>query len=349
MIRGPGPQLVQLLLDEGLIAAVDVVDGAVVLRDRSRRNVNVLVERRGGPALFVKTAVGRDAATAEAARYAGLDSSGLADLAPRLLRHLRDRGILVLEGLATPVADLRTLHATAAAPPLWAGPLLGATLARLHRDGDPGGGPAEPPWALRIHRPPVEALRELHPSSVELTRVIQADPGLGAALDELRADWSATALAHNDLKWDNVLASPAESPQGARLWLADWEHAGPGDPMWDVGCAVAGYLAWWIHSMDVPAGAGPSHAHSPLEPLVPAITGLWDAYRAARPAGRDDLERAVRLAGARLLLTAHEGTESGGAVDGHRVLLVQVAANLLQDPGEGVATLGLGTAGGLAA
>lgn len=349
MIAGPGPRLVRLLLDEGLIAAVDVVDGLVVLRDRSRRNANVLVERRGAPALFVKTAVAPEAAAVEASRYAALGAAGLADLAPRLVRHLREPGVLVLEGLATPVADLRSLHASAAEPPLWAGALLGATLARLHRDGDPGAETGEPPWALRIHRPPVEALRELHPSSVELTRVIQADPGLGVALDELRTGWRSTALAHNDLKWDNVLVAPAAGAEDARLWLADWEHAGPGDPMWDVGCALAGYLAWWIHSMDVPAGGGPARAHAPLEPLLPAVAGLWDAYRAERPAGPEDLERAARLAGARLLLTAHEGTESGGAVDGNRVLLVQVAANMLQDPHEGLATLGLGAAGGLAA
>ena len=82
--------------------------------------------------------------------------------------------------------------------------------------------------------------------------------------------------------------------------------------------------------------------------MAPAIRALWAAYRSRRSwaheAG-DRVERVVRLAGARLLLSAHEATESGAPLGAHILLHVQLAANLLSSPGEACAPLGLaGTA-----
>jgi Ser/Thr protein kinase RdoA (MazF antagonist) len=354
---GAAHRLTRLLVEGGLIGEDDVVGGDLVLRDLSRRNPNVLVERRRRPTLFVKTASGaerRGALEREANRYRSLDRAGLASLAPRLLAHDRARGMLVLEGLPG-ARDLRAVHLGEERFPSKLGALLGDALGALHgaahrSSGDEPSGGA--PWVFTIHRPTVDDLRELHPSSLDLVRVIRREPGIGRRLDDLRARWTAATTIHNDLKWDNVMVVQSARGGPSALRIVDWEHAREGDPLWDVGSAVAGYLGFWVYSIDVrpgvPAAELPSRARFPLESMAPAVGALWSAYCSRR--GLDDAGGALavgaaRMAGARLLLAAHEATESGAPVNAHLVLHVQLAANLLLRPHDALERLGLPAAG----
>jgi len=347
-----GHELVAELLGRGLITPEDVVGGDVVLRDLSRRNRNVLVERRGS-SHFVKWGLGRERAGGlrrEADRCRLLSAAGLGSLVPSVHAYDDELGLLVLEGFPQ-ARDFRAFHLQEEGFPPELGGLLGAAIARVHQvewRERPEAWTTEAPWVLSIHRPTVRALQELAPSSVDLIKVIQGEPSIGRELDRLRESWRLQSVVHNDLKWDNVLLTTEDETSPRAVRLVDWEHACIGEPVWDLGSVIAGYLSFWVFSIDVPEGIQPEvlprYARYPLESMTPAIGSLWAAYLAASGL-RDESGNlallAARAAGARLLVTAHEATQGGGAVNAHVILHVQLAANLLGRPQDAVGYLGL--------
>ena len=351
-----GHELVAELLGRGLVAPEDVVGGDLALRDLSRRNRNVLVERRRAPSHFVKWAGGREQSMAlrrEADRCVTLTEAGLGELVPRVRAHDDAQGLLVLEGFPE-ARDLRTFHLQEEQFPAEVGALLGAAIARVHQvgwGGDTERSTAEPPWVLSVHRPRLRALRELTPSSLDLVRIIQGEPVFPRELDRLRDAWQPRSIVHNDLKWDNVLLTPPDGTSRLAVRIVDWEHSSVGEPLWDVGSLIAGYLSFWLFSMDVgelvrPAEL-PQAARYPLEAMTSAIRRLWETYLATRgihDEGGDLALRAVRAAGARLLATAHEATQGAAGVNAHLVLHVQLAANLLERPADALGRLGLDVA-----
>ena len=61
------------------------------------------------------------------------------------------------------------------------------------------------------------------------------------------ADAARTAVIHNDYRFDNVVLDPTHPT--AIVGVLDWEMATLGDPLMDLGCA----LAYWVEADDPPA------------------------------------------------------------------------------------------------
>ncbi len=76
----------------------------------------------------------------------------------------------------------------------------------------------------------LKATLALHPSGYRETWARCA-----SALEPLRRlsrTWAGDAVIHGDIKSDNILSD------GSGVVIIDWETAGIGDAMWDLGCLV---------------------------------------------------------------------------------------------------------------
>jgi hypothetical protein len=336
-------------LAEGVLDASAAVDGEVVVHDLSRRNLNMLVSQ-GPAAVFVKRGSGMERTWYR--RIAGVPA--LADLVPPVRETGEESDLLLIE-TETGTTDLWDYHLEREAFPVALGRDVGRALGLLHHGAPRSmaeGDRARPPTALSIHRPPVEALRELTPATLRLVRMLQRHRTAGEVLDHFRGSWNDAAVIHNDVKWPNILAVPRPGGVLPGIRLVDWEQAGVGDPAWDLGSALAAYLTFWISSISPRPGAHGAadladSARFPLEAMRPAIRACWAEYGATSGLGNSDefLVRVAGFAATRLLQTAYEATEATMVVSPAASLHLQVAVNVLDDPARAAAQLlGLGGA-----
>jgi len=347
--------VIAYLIREKLIEQQSVVEGDTALSGLSRRNLNTAVTCVSAPSYFVKVGrgpSGNSTVAHEAKVYHVLladRKSNFQTYLPALYRFDQHVGALTLEYLKK-AETLRRYHLRLGRFPVSIAIGVGTMLARLHSvkfplsDGHQNAlfapGPA---WALSMHRPTEDTFHQISTGNMELLTALQSYDEITSTLDRLREEWQATTLIHHDLKWDNLLLIP-RIPKKSRLYVVDWEFAGSGDPCWDVGSALAGYLSHWLHSMPL-IGVSPTLryvdlASAPLERMQPAIQQLWNSYLRNRnidmdePRAKDLLARSTMFCAVRLLQTAYEQLQSSHKMAANSVYLMQLSANILARPRE---------------
>jgi hypothetical protein len=349
------------LLERGLIGVEAIIDGALTIRSVARRNRNLRVEGPGGLGYIVKqpddpTQGGHYTLRSEAAFY-GLCHGGplggrLAGIVPRLAYCDPEGAILALELYADAVPLWE--HYGSADPsafPVATARALGRALGTVHAafraigPDDPALAwmPRAVPWILSAHKPGPEVLASISPANYQTLRILQSHEVLGPQLDTWRKCWRIETVIHGDIKSDNVLVLPG----AAEVRLVDWELVQVGDPAWDLAGALQDVILFWVNSM--PLGAGltaeqmVASARFPLVTLQAALRALWRGYCHAAEPSPDGaaglLLRAVAFSSARLIQSAYEYSQSADVLPAQSVLLLQIGANVLADPGLGQAQL----------
>lgn len=164
----------------------------------------------------------------------------------------------------------------------------------------------------RLHFP-MQSMMDLTPEEFargpgkEYASYVEAVQAVDREIQGLAARWRPLCLTHFDVRDDNVLVAVDDRPDPLRL--VDWELAGFGDPLYDVG-TVIGQLVY--HSLRrVPttsdasrASAGGGNGAGPT-PGAPAAATFVNAYLAMSPSPRTDArQEIVRYAGVFLLFRA---------------------------------------------
>ncbi len=350
------------LIERGLIDTDWIVDGTLTIWSVARRNRNLLVRGPGQAGYLVKQPDGPSDAgeitlLAEADFYEFCQQNSRsgdllhlpADVIPRLADRVVATSVLVIE-LVRDAGSLDTfLHRAqendgqVASLSVAVGRALGM-IHRAFRDpalaGDPylARLPRHIPWVLMAHRPSPWLLASLSPANHQTLRILQSQPGLGEQLDQLRARWRPETLIHGDVKFDNILVRP---PDGA--WLVDWELVQFGDPAWDLAGILQDFVRFWTASMPLSSSLTAeqmvAQARYPIASLRGAVRAFWNGYRSAAllPASESEalLSRAVAYSAARLVQTAYELSYESQRMSAQSVILLQISANLLTDPGRG--------------
>jgi thiamine kinase-like enzyme len=361
--------VIPYLLARELISASSVVSGELRVVDASRRNRNFRVVRSDGPSYLLKQGVMRDGYSAiarEARAYqliAALRNSCDVNAptfrhAPRAYGYDEERDVLIVEFL-TGAETLRSRHRRARRPPRATAQAVGKALARLHElvptavnlvTAEQLLGPCEPD-VLSVQRPGVVMLRDFSNASIELVRMIQAVPEVGALLDDVRRGWRSDALIHHDLRWDNILLPYGMRANGGDIKFVDWETAALGDSGWDVGSVFGEYLGHWLSSIPGAGQEPPERylclARRPLDSVQPAIRSFWLSYVRESALTENEaktfLFRATRYSGLKLIQSALEQVSHSPWWTISSIGFLQVGINILTDPKQAIVTLlGLG-------
>jgi len=347
--------LVHYLLDRRILDPAVVTGGTLQVIERSRRNRNYLVRRPPLPGLFVKQVqqwVPQAAASLqrEASCYWAIASQPagepLRGLVPQFEGHDPARQLLITrliedsENLGDQLR--RTFHY-----PVGTAKLLGRLLGTCHRHllpalqaaGQAAAFPGEVPWILQLPQQAAQGLSSMSAGNAELVRLLGQYPDFQTRLQQLAGGWRRDTMIHGDLKWDNLLVGQADHQV---LRLVDWELADSGDPCWDVGAVLQGFLASWLASMPDTANGGAEYlmasARHPLDAMLPAVRAFWAAYRDHAPDhgldGAALLARSVACAGARMIQTAYEYLQYSGQISTHALRLLQLSLNVLTRPAD---------------
>jgi aminoglycoside phosphotransferase (APT) family kinase protein len=349
------------LVDHGLIDRSWIIEGSLVVRSIARRNRSLRVEGPAGTGLFLKqsdpsVSGGCETFEREVAFHLTCrnhpDFARFRQFVPRLVEFDGAEPVLILEWIAGAVgfpllleSEDRRDFATEAAF------ALGSCLGLLHRsscsilreqDGWTARLPSLPPWAMGLRRPGISWLAELSPATAEILRVLRTNETFATRFEPLSARWRAETLIHGDVRFDNVLIRTADSGSSGRLklWLVDWEMVQVGDPAWDLAGALHDFLVHWISTMPLSADLAPaewiSGARLPLAVVRRATQALSTGYRETTGRGSAEalelISRAVVYSAARLIQTAFEGASTADRLPARSVVLLQLAANVLEEP-----------------
>jgi aminoglycoside phosphotransferase (APT) family kinase protein len=337
------------LADYGLLDARAVVDGGLRVEDVSRRNRVFVVTAENAPCYVVKAPSDpRDRGVArEAAVLACLREPW--PFLPRCVMYDEAGEVLVLE--TPPGARDLTQQYERGRFSLTLARQTGKALAALHSTSPrtlAGLAPGDPRRLLTVHRLDLEAMGTLTAAGLELMRLVQGDADLCEGLDMLLAEPVRDCVIHGDFRWANVLAVGGRgSRRRTQTVLLDWELAAAGDPALDIGAHLAEYLRSWKRHAGMPEpGDARDLRFAPVRALPhmqPSVAAFWDAYvrRRARPASEMSrtLRRAVRFAGARLVVAALEEAQLLSELKYSVRATFQLGANILQRPDQAAALL----------
>jgi Phosphotransferase enzyme family len=346
--------VIPFLLDHDLLLRRELFVHPVTAAAVSQRNRNLLVTISASRGFFIKqvepaTESGVDSLRREVAFFCDESARSIRvrGHAPTPVWCDPDRPLLVLELL--PAHQVLWNHYRSFAPPRF--PVacyqrLGQILAEFHNSSAVHSSTRPTrdtaPWVLAAHQPPPEALVNLSPAESEALRIIQASEVIGAGLDRAARAWTTGCFIHGDLRAANVLVRV--DPDGSTdIRLVDWELARLGDPIWDVAALVQDLLLYWVGGLD-PRGPDADiarivgTAQVPWTVLQPAVRALWHAYTTAA-ATVPDAEWLASMTAVWTLQSVLEMAERRVHLPAHSVLLLQMAENLLVDPGRATSEL----------
>ena len=165
-------------------------------------------------------------------------SPGIRAYIPRIRDYVAETGQLVLEAIL-PSLTLHEVvsHGYDQTTCAQSARQIGAALAELHSTHTEGLDLESPrPWLLTLLEQEDSTPRQGLESVLE--RIKRCAP-LRTFTDELGHRWPGDVMIHGDVRFSNVL-SVSDPPY---LRLLDWELAGLGDPLYDLGCLLAAVLA----------------------------------------------------------------------------------------------------------
>lgn len=328
----------QHLIRLGLLTPDELVAQDITASEYLGRNHLVRVERPGAPCYIVKQprdANAPDAVTmwVEAAIFwLSVNNPEFAVLAPWMPKYYH----------YDEPNKLLTIELIAASDSLMAKQMAGATIdPRLLRDvgrvfGTLHGSASQVlrdertrrlfragiAWVLTLGQPQSPYTPGTQAAQSILAAVLQR-PDAVAALAQARFEWRDAHIVHGDAKSANVLIL-----QDGAVRVIDWEIAALGDGLWDV--------AGMVHSLLIPNPVATPDALVTAQARAQAqIDALWAGYiETATPSPHlaDPRVTLLRLAGARIVQTCLESTQTTNQIYPHLPPLLQMGLELLTEP-----------------
>lgn len=356
--------LTKYMIENGFISIKSFVDGNVLLKDESRRNLNYQVIS-GERAYLIKQGLDKDRNTTianEAIVYNFLHRNltakgGLEDLIPRFYKYDSKKNILVIE-LVKDGKNLQEHYVRTGRFSFKHAEIIGTILGTLHNLTKIKNNKdykhifkyqTQPKFLFYLRNPNIQIFQHSSNASLQLIKIIQQNKELRCYLDEFSNMWMQECLIHSDVKLENFVISSGKSykKKNSSIKLVDWELASIGDPAWDVGSVFSSYLALWLFSIPISDETPPHEftdlAKFPIEKIQPAIQSFWSMYvscmKLNHTTSQKFLLKAVKYACARLIQTGYEFSQSKGNLTGHVVYLLQLSINILKRPREAITSL----------
>jgi thiamine kinase-like enzyme len=343
--------IIDYLFLKKLIDNKSIVNGDLEIFDVSRKNRNIKIANRLGSDLFLKQANQYDNISIitikrESLLYAILQTenefTSMVDIAPKILDYDEKNNIMITEYVhgnswlqyitREPNMKLENDVVTS----------LGNTIATFHRNYEKVSTRKKLQFlprtitfeSLLIHPGP-DIFINLSQANLKLLKIIQRDPKIYDALEELFAHWSPMTLIHGDIKFDNIIVTNEKNTR--KSIITDWEMANIGDPAWDVGSIFQEFIRSWLYALRI---TGTEDAQELLDMSTESFQNMqyalrifWNAYIQViqkNPKETNDLLlKSSKFCAARLFQSAYEMLQSQSELNNTAVYMAQLGLNMI--------------------
>jgi hypothetical protein len=194
---------------------------------------------------------------------------------------------------------------------------------------------------------------------LEFWKLYQRYESLHQSMVEISEQFDPCCLAHNDLGLRNIVINldwdmPTPEPHNSEpiVRIIDWEFFSWGDPAYDLGMVLSGYLKIWLRSLVVSNAIDIQMAlrlaTTPLEKLQPSMVALLKSYMDHFPEILERhpnfLSRVMQFTGLVLIKRMQGKIEQLDPFDNTGICTLQVAKSLLCNPEQSILHV-LGPAG----
>ncbi len=163
-------------------------------------------------------------------------------------------------------------------------------------------------------------------------------------LRSLAEEWRPAFFIHGDFKTENILLNA--DPRAAdrpKIVVVDWELAGRGEPLWDVGSYVGSLLFGWIDGLQYDTGVSPARDALTAIPFQRQIGHFLITYRHLAPEKAGKMEQFVlsglRFAGIFFMHRALASLAATGRVGAAGLLMLAMGETLLNQTEHAAAVL----------
>jgi hypothetical protein len=350
----PG-EIKEWLQKSGLLQDKTVIDVTVI----PARRPSHLVTLSDGTSLFLKRIAASDTSQffhreVDFMKLASTEEelTPFWQVMPELFHYDEHSGLLVTEGLT----HYKTFGEYCGSHPMYDRAILmalGLFLARCHITsihykehavGD-----------TRLHlRPPVPTYGHITPtqfayaSGRDFPIYLTVVQSINEALRTLKNNWTSHCLIHGDFKGDNIMLHMQAASEGTpAIKFIDWELAGWGDPLWDVGSFIGQLLLYWAMSIQPTGGdnfaSWISNASVPFETVQSSIACFTSSYIYSWQAALQDMEsqqtKIMQYAGLFLLHRALASLALAGNFSPSSYCCLHLGRTLISRPMHGVKLL----------
>lgn len=356
--------LTKYMIENNFISIKSFVDGDVMLKDRSRRNLNYQVIT-GENSYLVKQGVDKERITTianEATVYDFFQKNQetklrMEDFIPRFYKYDSKKNLLIIE-LLKDGKNLQERYVRTSRFSLKDAENIGVILGTLHHLTKIKTNKnyqhifksqKQPRFLSHLRNPNIQIFQYSSSASLQLLKIIQQNQEFRRYLDEFNNMWMQECLIHSDVKLENFVVGSGKlyTKKNNKIKLVDWELASIGDPAWDIGSVFSSYLSLWLFSIpisdELPPDEFMKHAKFPLEKIQPAIKSFWSRYVHCVKPDNIDLQKfllkSIKYTSARLIQTGYEFSQSKGDLTGHVVCILQLSINIMKRPQEAITSL----------
>lgn len=192
------------------------------------------------------------------------------------------------------------------------------------------------PWVLQVHKPTTDIFLNSSASTIELIKMIQRYEAFSCHLNNLIEQWNNSCLIHNDVKSANMLVLNNDEFD---IKIIDWELAGLGNPLWDIGAVFSTFLLQWLDSIPFAHNSPKDfirYAKIPLSSLKLGVQSFWKMYIAEMEIdykkAEKDLLLSLKFCAARLLQSIIELSEVYPKINKRSIFYLQFCYNILEKP-----------------
>jgi len=285
---------------------------------------------------------------------------GLADLTsllPTFVNFEQNSSILIYQYPAT-YSTLKSFDIVSTNFPELIAKNLGETIARLHRQTSQSQECCNflkedqiyydiPYPAYILEQFEVENFSTFPAEGFKFLAFYQRYENLKSAVQSLIINHRRCCLTHNNLKFNKILLSQNNSESAEIIKLIDWENSSWGDPAFDLGTVLAGYLQIWLNSLTINPAIELQEslklAGIPLEMLRPSIIAMLQAYLKSYPKVLEDdpnfIPRVIQFSGLAIIYEIIFRIESHQDFGNREICMLQVAKNLLCKPSQSLESI----------